>query len=65
MQLLDLPREKSRKMKRRGGKCTESEVKTFKRLFIADLRVMGGKISGERDAMGKAGDWEKHTGWQF
>lgn len=48
MQLLDMPWEKSRKMEWREGSEPKSEVKIFKRLFIADLKSDGCNIRGER-----------------
>lgn len=55
MRLLDMPWEKSRKMEWREGSEPKSEVKIFKRLFIADLKSDGRNIRGERK------EWEKHN----
>lgn len=55
-----------KKNEEKRGKCTGSEVKTFKRLFIAYLRVMGGKISGERVMWrGKQASGRNITGGSF
>lgn len=43
MQLFGLYGQKSRKMKRRGKSVPGSEVRIFKRLFIADLKRDGWK----------------------
>lgn len=48
VQLLDMSREKSRKMERSEGSEPKSEVKIFKRLFIADPRSDRRNIRGER-----------------
>lgn len=43
-----MPREKSRKMERGEGSEPKSEVKIFKRLFIADLKSDRHYMRGER-----------------
>ncbi len=66
MQLLDLPWEKSRKMKRGGESVPGSEVKIFKGLFIADLKSDGRKNKwGERCDQGKRASGRNITGGSF
>lgn len=49
-------------MEKREKGVPGSEVKIFKRLFIADLKNEGGKISGERDARREPAEREEHNG---